>query len=84
MSLQLEHHLNQNNLLNIYRSCYRIYHSMETAVLNVTNDSLMNQNEQYSTALVAIDLSAAFDLVNHSILFERQDTYYGIIVFGVM
>ena len=38
----------------------------------------MNQNEQCSTALVAIDLSAVFDLVNHSILLERLDTYYGI------
>ena len=38
----------------------------------------MNQNEQCSTALVAINLSAAFDLVNHSTLLERLDTYYGI------
>ena len=38
----------------------------------------MNQNEQCSTALVSIDLSAVFDLVNHYILLERLDTYYGI------
>ena len=64
--------------LDIYQSGYRMYHSTETALLNITNDILMNQNEQCSTALVAIDLSAAFDLVNHFILLERLYTYYGI------
>ena len=67
VSLQLEHYLSQNNLLDRYQSGYRMYHSTETALLKITNDILMNQNEQCSTALVAIDLSAAFDLVNHSI-----------------
>ena len=78
VSLQLKHYLSQNNSLDIYQSGYRMYNSTETALLKITNDILMNQNEQSSTALVAIDLSAAFDLVNHSISLERLYTYYGI------
>ena len=56
VSLQLEHYLSQNHLLHIHQSGYLIYHSTETALLKVTNDILMNQNEQCSTALVDIDL----------------------------
>ena len=41
----------------------QIYHSTKTALIKVINGILMNQNEQCTTALVAIDLSAAFDLV---------------------
>ena len=74
VSLQLEHYLSQNNLLDIYKSGYRMYHSTKTALLKITNDILMNQNKQCSTALVTIDLSTTFDLVNHSILLERLDT----------
>ena len=37
-------------------TCQSMYHSTETA-LKITNDILMNQIEQYSTTLVAIDLS---------------------------
>ena len=73
VSLQHEHYLSQNNLLG-----YLMYHSTETALLKITNDILMNQYEHCSTALVAIDLTSAFDLVNHYILLERLYAYYGI------
>ena len=70
VSLQLEHYLSQNNLLDISKSAPR-------RRLFSRNHILLNQNEQCSTALVAIDLSVSFDLVNHYILLERLDTYYG-------
>ncbi len=78
VSMQLETHLVTNNLLDSFQSGYRAYHSTETAISRVTNDILTNKDSNKATILVAIDLSAAFDLVDHDILLERLEAYYGI------
>ena len=44
--------------------------STETALLKVKNDILLNMNKQHVTLLVLLDLSAAFDTVEHNILLE--------------
>ena len=60
---QIEKYLENNNLLDPYQSGYRKHHSTETAVLNITNNILIMKDCHQATALVSIDLSAAFDLV---------------------
>ena len=50
------------------QSAYRQHHSTETALLWVKNDILLNMNRQHVTLLVLLDLSAAFDTVDHTIL----------------
>ena len=74
---QFEMHLENNNLLDPYQSGYRKHHSTETAVLNITNDILSKKDSHQATALVSIDLSAAFDLVDHDVLVKRLDNYFG-------
>ena len=46
-------------------------------MLNITNDTLQMKDYNQSTALVSIDLSAAFDLVDHDILVNRLENYFG-------
>lgn len=75
---QLESHLTHNNLLDPFQSGYRAYHSTETAILKIVNDILTNVDHKKSTGLVSIDLSAAFDLVDHAILTQRLKHYFGI------
>ena len=74
---QIELHLENNDMLDPYQSGYRKHHSTETAMLNITNDMLEMKDYNQSTALVSIDLSAAFDLVDHDILVNRLENYFG-------
>ncbi|KAJ8030498.1 Propionyl-CoA carboxylase alpha chain, mitochondrial [Holothuria leucospilota] len=64
---QLEH-IHQMDLFPDLQSAYRPYHSTETALLKVTSDILMSMDKKQVTLLVLIDLSSAFDTIDHSIL----------------
>ena len=60
------------------QSAYRQYHSTETALLHIQNDLLLALDRKQCVAMVMIDLSAAFDTVNHDILLHRLSERYGI------
>ena len=61
-----------------YQSAFRANHSCETSVLKLCNDILWAIERQEITALVALDLSAAFDTVNHSVLLNVLHNQFGI------
>jgi len=62
-------HLNGNNLLPSWQSAYRRFHSTETAVTTVFNDLLTAGDRGQMSVLCLLDLSAAFDTVDHALLF---------------
>ena len=60
------------------QSAYRKFHSTETALLAVHNDIISAMYQGRVTALILLDLSAAFDIVNHAILIHRLEHWFGI------
>ena len=76
---QIQSYLNEPDLFpSSLQSAYRRHHSTETALLKVKNDILMNMENQKVKLLVLLDLSAAFDTVDHRILLDRLQFDFGI------
>ncbi len=60
------------------QSAYRTGHSTETAMLKVQSDILCNMDNKQITQLVVIDLSVAFDTVDHCLLSTVMPNQYGV------
>ena len=67
-----------NNLQELFQSSYTKFHSTETALIRVQNDILTAIDGRKCVLLVLLDLSAAFDTVDHSILLSRLASRYGV------
>jgi len=78
VSQQLMAYLGENDLLPDRQSAYRAHHSTETAVLRVLSDILLALDSGDIAVLTLLDLSAAFDSVDHSTLLQRLQTSYGL------
>jgi hypothetical protein len=64
--------------LTKFQSAYRPLHSTETALLRVQNDILMQLDSGKGVLLCLLDLSAAFDTIDHNIFFQRLFLRMGI------
>lgn len=70
-------HLETNGLFPVRQSAYRVNHSTETALLEVSNGVLRAIDDGDSCTLLFLDMSSAFDTVDHDLLIKRLEQQCG-------
>uniref|UniRef100_A0A8C1MC95 Reverse transcriptase domain-containing protein n=1 Tax=Cyprinus carpio TaxID=7962 RepID=A0A8C1MC95_CYPCA len=78
VAFHLRNHLAINNLFDPLQSGFRKFHSTETALVRVTNDLLMASDSGAIFILILLDLRAAFNTVDHSLLLARLEQDFGV------
>ena len=76
---RLDGYLTANKLYDPLQSAYRKLCSTETALVKVKNDIMVHLDQGNRVALLLLDMSAAFDTLDHSTLLNRFNEEFGII-----
>ena len=71
-------HLSSNSLYNPNQSAYAKYHSTETTFLSLHDHLITPISHQQVSCLCLLDLSGAFDIIDHSILLHLLSSWFGI------
>ena len=75
---QLLDHIKVHDLDNTFQSAYTAGHSTETALLSIKNDVHLSLAKGEPTALVLLNLSAAFTTIDHSTLLGCLKPWFGV------
>jgi hypothetical protein len=75
---RLQEHMKDHDLNEIFQSAYKKGHSTETALLRVHNDIMCAIDKGHGVLLVLLDLSAAFDTIDHETLLTLLRDVLGV------
>ena len=71
--VQLEKHLNENNLLYANQSGFRKSYSTDTCLISLMDHIRMEMSQGKYVGMVLLDLQKAFDTVDHDILCKKLE-----------
>ena len=72
VAADLRRYIDETKLLDPFRSAYRPHHSTETALVRIHGDIMQALDRRKGVILVLLDLTAAFDTVDHAILLQQM------------
>ena len=72
---QIINYMETNSLIHPFHHGFRSMHNTSTALLQMIDNWLEALDDDEVTAVVMLDLSAAFDVVDHSLLLEKLKIY---------
>ena len=72
---QIIYYLSENNLLHPNHHAYRTDHNTTTALIQMYDAWMDSLNEGQISGVCLLDMSAAFDIVDHSLLLEKLKLY---------
>ena len=78
VAARLNAYMDANQLHDPLQSAYKTGHSTETALTKVHNDLLRSVDQHGAAILILLDLSAAFDTMDKSVLLARMQSVLGI------
>ncbi len=75
---KLQSYITLNAICEPFQSGFKSGHSTETVLVKVLNDMCLSTDNGESVILILLDLSAAFDMVDHRILIEHVEHWGGL------
>ena len=77
VAAQIRSRMDSHDLGNTFQSAYKVGHSTETALLCIKNEIHLSLSKGMPTALVLLDLSTAFDTIDHDTLLSCLSARFG-------
>ena len=76
--MHFDKHCREQHLLPDFQSAYRKGYSTKTSLMKMTNDIFWSMERKQVTAVIVLNMLAAFDTIDHNLLLDILHKRFGI------